>query len=155
MKNRRFVHVWLVFLPFLACAESRPFTGAELPEIEAAFDGEPFIVVVWELSCAPCHAELAMLGRIRQEHPGLNLVLLGTDPLRRQPEVDAVLAERGLAGIQSWIFAADNVERLRFSIDPDWHGELPRNYLYAEDGTRIGISGRLDEERVREWLGLD
>ena len=33
---------------------------------------------------------------------------------------------RRLAGAENWMFTDDFVERLRYEIDPQWHGEIPR-----------------------------
>lgn len=136
----------------VAQADQKAYGPESLAKIEQEFSGEPFLLVLWELSCPPCHGEMAMLGRLRQEHPGMNLVLVGTDPVGMEEEVADVLARHGLTGVNSWLFANENKERLRYSIDPEWYGELPRNYFYDADGQRTGISGKLDEARVREWL---
>jgi len=36
-----------------------------------------------------------------------------------------------LADAESWIFAEDFVQRLRYEVGSAWHGELPTSYLYS------------------------
>lgn len=133
----------------------KPFAPGSLAEIEQAYDGERFILVLWQIDCAPCHGEMIMLGKLLAEHPQMNLVLVGMDPLELRAETGALLDEYGLAGADSWLFAEDNLERLRHDIDPAWYGEAPRNYLYDAAGARSGFSGKLDEQKVRDWLSLE
>ena len=66
--------------------------------------------------------------------------------------VAAMLSASGLAGVENWTFADGFVERLRFEIDPAWHGELPLTILIGRDGTRTLMDGIADLERVRAWL---
>ncbi len=64
------------------------------------------------------------------------------------------LKSHGLDDIDSWLFADPNVEKLRYNIDPEWFDELPRNYIYATDSSRIGLSGKLTPEILDEWLEI-
>jgi hypothetical protein len=58
----------------------------------------------------------------------------------------------GLSGAENWIFADDFVERLRFEIDPRWHGEIPTTLLITGDGKTTTIEGAADPAQVRAWL---
>ena len=58
----------------------------------------------------------------------------------------------GMAGSEGWAFADDYLERLRWAIDPNWMGELPRAYLYRADHRREGRSGRLEAADLSTWL---
>lgn len=129
-----------------------PFGPASLRAIEERRAGQPFLAVLWSVDCAPCRRELELLGRVRQAHPELALVLISTDPPGAEAAELEVLANHGLEDVESWGFADANVERLRYSIDPGWFGELPRAYFYRSDGSRRGISGALEEDELLEWL---
>jgi thiol-disulfide isomerase/thioredoxin len=155
IRYRTMVFLLTLCLAAPAWAEQRSFVPGSLSDIERNRAKETFILVLWELSCPPCHEEMAMLGRLRQDYPDMNLVLVGTDSMQMQQDVATVLDRHGLTGVESWLFDDDNIERLRFSIDPEWYGELPRNYFYDAAGERTGVSGKLNENRVRDWLSLD
>lgn len=135
-----------------ALAEPQPFDADSLEAIEAQHQGKPFILVIWEVACPPCRRELATLGRLRAEHPELRLALVSTDDIANKAEVAEVLADKQLAGADAWVFADANIERLRHSIDPEWFGELPRNYFYAADGSRVGVSGMVRESTLTTWI---
>ena len=136
-------------------ANHNEFDADSLKQIEEKYAGEPFLMVLWEINCLPCHEEMTLLGEYRKSHPEMNVVMIGTDDInQRADDVDALLEKHGLVGIDSWLFANPNIERLRYSIDPNWFGELPRNYIYDSDSSRIGFSGKLTEEILDEWLSL-
>jgi hypothetical protein len=141
-----------MLLPAVTMAKHQAFTAASLSQIEQQYAGQPFLLVIWEVNCFPCREELALLGRLRQLHPDMNVSLLATDNISQMDEIAAILEANQLAGIDSWIFADPNIERLRYNIDPEWFGELPRNYFYDADSSRFGFSGKLTEEVLNEWL---
>jgi len=152
--NSRFIVFALLtmLLPAVAMAKHQAFTADSLRQIEQQYAGEPFLLVIWEINCFPCREELALLGKLRQAHPDMKVSLLATDNISQIDEIAAILEANQLAGIDSWIFADPNIERLRYNIDPEWFGELPRNYFYDADSSRFGFSGKLTEDVLNEWL---
>ena len=82
-----------------------------------------------------------------------DLVVINADLVPNEPgAVSAMLALTGLAPAENWTFNDDFVERLRYEIDPQWRGEIPRTLLIARDGTTTVIEGVADLETVRAWL---
>jgi thiol-disulfide isomerase/thioredoxin len=132
-------------------AFQRPFGRDSYAQIEQAYAGLPLMVAIWSLECPPCMKELEMLGELKLKYPGFNLVLINTDGLEAVVEAEALLSSFGLSSADAWIYASDQPEQLRFSIDPQWYGELPRSYVY-HDGQRQGSSGLIDKMRLQEWL---
>ncbi|MBE9539252.1 MAG: hypothetical protein IMF06_09235 [Proteobacteria bacterium] len=57
--------------------------------------------------------------------------------------------------VDSWIFSGDFAEKIRYNIDPSWHGELPRSYFYSADHTRQAHSGTLSEQMLIRWLAQE
>lgn len=127
------------------------FDNDSYARIEQSYTGLPFLVALWSLDCPPCMRELEMLGRVHQEHPDFKLVLINTDGVEARDDAKSLLASFRLNSADSWIFASEQTEKLRFSIDPQWYGELPRSYLF-QNGIRQGHSGPIDETRLRDWL---
>lgn len=133
-------------------ATPRPFVSGTLPQIVSAHADKPFILGLWSRSCSHCREELTMLGRLLADHPEATLVLLSTDSEEESAAVATTLQGYGLGAAESWVFADPYTERLQYEIDNRWHGELPRTYLYAGDGSRSGHSGRLERSFLLEWL---
>ncbi|MGK0297345.1 MAG: hypothetical protein ACI9XC_000948 [Gammaproteobacteria bacterium] len=154
----KILHRMLISLMYVlslsAHADHVGFLTDSLDQIESQYAGEPFLLVIWEINCFPCHEELETLGMLKQSHPDLNLVLVGTDNIGKQQEIDAILSKHSLTEVDSWLFADPNIERLRYSIDPEWFGELPRNYFYDANSSRIGLSGKLTRDILLQWLTM-
>jgi hypothetical protein len=154
MKN---VWVLLAALLFarLASAELLAFGPDSLREIERRHADSAFAVVIWSIDCAPCRDDLRLLRRFTVAHPDAHVVLISADDARNAPAVSAVLAEYGLTGVESWVFADPNRERLQYAIDPQWFGEMPRAYLYSRGTERKAISGTLSSAALERWLEGD
>lgn len=132
----------------------QPFTADSFAAIKAEREGQPFVLALWSVDCPPCMVELDMLGRMRDEHPDLPLVLVSTDNIALREDAEDFLLDYGLDDMSSWMFADSFAEALRFSIDPQWFGELPRSYHFGADHQFEAHSGILTEAQLRAWLEL-
>ena len=114
-------------------------------DLTGAHKGQPLIVHFWSLACAPCLAELPEWGKFLAGHPGAPLVLVNWES-RPQPadRIRATLAKAGLAGAEQWALADGFEQKIRFAIDRDWMGELPRTQLIGRDGSVTTLSGAMD-----------
>ncbi|MFK8049859.1 MAG: TlpA family protein disulfide reductase [Halioglobus sp.] len=153
--NLLFTRSWLVLL-LLFSAAARPAgmqaLGAEsYAGIEKTYAGHSFLVALWSLDCPPCMKELEMLERVHRAYPDFKIVLINTDGVEASEEAEALLEQYELNSADTWIFAPEETEKLRFSIDRQWYGELPRSYLYR-DNARQSHSGLIDEAQLRNWL---
>lgn len=135
-----------------AAQELRPFVAGSLKEIAAARQGKPFILGMWSLTCTHCRGELALLSDLVKKHPDLDLVLVATDTPEEGEAISATLRQSGLGGAEAWVFADPFAERLRFEIDPKWHGELPRTYLYDSSHKAQAFSGKPDPQQMARWV---
>jgi thiol-disulfide isomerase/thioredoxin len=151
----------VVLLTLLLGAPTEPaFAGQPLPfgrgswqELRRAHAGQPTVVHFWALSCGPCLVELPLWGALVRERPDLRLVLVSTDRVSEKPErMTGALDKAGLGAVEGWAFADRFEERLRFEVDPDWRGELPRTVLIGRDGALTAFSGAADPASIRQWL---
>lgn len=143
---------------FVRVADSKPdiraFTTTTFEDIKAQREGQPFVLALWSVTCPPCMVELDMFGELLKEHPDLPLVLVSTDDIAGMEDALDFLYDYELDALTSWMFADSFTERLRYSIDPNWFGELPRSYYFNEDHVAEAHSGILQEDQVRYWLSL-
>lgn len=149
--------IWLILMSAfqtsaLAAQEPKPFVRGSHQQIVGARAGKPFIVAFWSVNCSYCGAELEMFGRMLKRHPGMDLVLVAADTPLDIPEIRKALDRHGLGRAESWVFADTHVERLRFEIDPEWYGELPRSYFHGAHEWAQAVSGKLKQPDVERWL---
>jgi thiol-disulfide isomerase/thioredoxin len=134
-------------------AEPKSFTAGSLAAIQAKYAGRPFILSMWSVNwCGHCITELTMLGKVAKSHKTMPLVLVATDTPEFSDPIQKTLKRLGLARMESWVFDDDIPERLRHGVDPAWHGELPRTYLYDPQHRREAVMGVLSEQKLKAWL---
>lgn len=138
--------------PALATQEIKPFVRGSYQQIVAARQGKPFIVNLWSLTCGYCKVEMSMLKKLAKRYPKLDLVLVSTDTPEDEKLVAATLAKFSLSKAEAWVFADSYTERLRFEIDRQWQGELPRTLFFNAKGEVNAISGKLEQKEVEHWI---
>lgn len=139
--------------PALAAAqELRPFVRGSYQQIVSARQGKPFIVSFWSLSCGYCMAELAMLKKLSKRYPKLDLVHVSTDTPEEEKHVFSTLRKIASSKAEVWLFADSFADRLRFEVDKNWQGELPRTYFYSSNGDVTAISGQIEQKEVERWV---
>jgi thiol-disulfide isomerase/thioredoxin len=133
--------------------ELLPFGRGSWQDLRQAHAGQPTVVHFWALSCGPCLVELPVWSALVRERRDLRLVLVHTDRVLEKPErMIATLEKAGLEAVENWAFADRFEERLRFEVDPEWRGELPRTVLIARAGAVTAFSGAADPATIRRWL---
>ena len=135
--------------------ELRPFVQGSWQELRRIHAGQPTIVHFWGVTCGPCRVEMPEWGRLLRERPDMNLVMIDADFVPNEPDkVVAMLSRTGVSAAEQWMFDDDYEERLRFEVDPQWHGEIPYTVLIARDGTTTTLAGAADPSQIRAWLDL-
>jgi thiol-disulfide isomerase/thioredoxin len=146
--------LFLSQLPWqLAHADSfEPLTVESFAKIKADYKGKPFLLSLWSIDCAPCRLELELLGKQKTKDASFPLVLISADSLKQRETAFYILEEYSLDGLTSWMFADNFSERLRYSIDPNWYGELPRSYLFDASHAAFAHSGVLTQQQLASFL---
>lgn len=111
----------LVSLNTSVLADSRstiPFASGSYQQLLKTHVDQPYVLVIWSVTCSSCIKEMDMLREAHQEQPELKLVMLSVDDISEQDEVNKILADKGIADLESWVFADPNTQRLRYEIDP-------------------------------------
>ncbi|WP_316154837.1 hypothetical protein [Cupriavidus sp. BIC8F] len=132
------------------------FASASATQLAASQQGKPFVLVVWSLDCVYCKRNFDAIGKLRAQHRDLRVVTLATDNPDALPQVQQLLQRVRLTR-NAWVFGHEPQERLRYAVDPDWMGEMPRTYFYRADGQRQGVSGVIsdaDWDRHLRWAGI-
>ena len=153
----------LLLMTMLACSVSaqaqqdnfKPFTADSFAEIKASFAGQEFLLGLWSVDCPPCLVELDMMGELLTLNPDLPFVLISTDPIEERGAAAEFLEDFGLAGYESWMFADSFTERLRFTVDPAWYGELPRSYFFDSNHQQQSHSGIMTPELLESWFSRE
>lgn len=135
---------------------TKAFIQGSFDKILVAKADKPFILSLWSLDCPPCIRELTLWSELHTDYPQIELVLVSTDGTDARPAINALLKKTlsvsAAQKLESWVFADEFVERLRFEIDPKWYGELPRTIFFARDHRRHSVSGLLKRQQIEQWI---
>ncbi|MDQ7091721.1 MAG: hypothetical protein Q9M50_13985 [Methylococcales bacterium] len=118
------------------------------------YKNKPFVLIIWSITCSPCLKEMAFISTLHQQQPKLNLILLTVDDLSANAEINHILTKYNLIDLENWGFFEGHAAKLRFEIDPNWYGELPRTYFFDKHHQRTAISGLISEEKYKQLLAL-
>jgi thiol-disulfide isomerase/thioredoxin len=133
-------------------AEIQHYDVGSLNDIQTQYEGHEFLLILWSHDCPPCRKELEYLETIQQQQVLKNIVLINTDGKDELTTVEKILTSHNLMTLDNWIFSNANLERLRYSIDENWAGELPKSYFYQTSHQRRAKSGSLSIELLKRWL---
>jgi thiol-disulfide isomerase/thioredoxin len=143
--------LFLVTLPALA-VELRPFDAHSLEKIRQAHAGKPFVLALWSIHCAPCKSELALLKTIQRKFPKVPIILVATDAPEAKAAVIRFLEKEKVEPMETWAFDDEMEERVRYSVDREWQGELPRSYFFNAAHQPTTHSGIVDPAWVEAWM---
>lgn len=139
-------------LPLQANTPLNIFSAGGYTRILQQHAEQHFVMVFWSVDCPSCLSELAMLGKFKQRYPQFNLILISTDTIDAEDEIQSSLEKYGLNNESNWVFASDRAQRLRYEIDKSWFGEVPRSYLFDNQHQRHTITGELNWNQLEDWI---
>jgi thiol-disulfide isomerase/thioredoxin len=152
MKFVKIICLLYVFLLSTAHAqqlEIKLFQADAYQHILNTYKEEPFMLVIWSVTCSACLSEMALIQKIHQQNPELNIVMLSVDGPEYFADMREIFEKEKLDDVEQWGFAEDNSPALRYSIDSHWYGELPRTYFLDKAHQRNGFSGVLTAEQYK------
>ncbi len=135
---------------FAATPNIKSFTPDSMDEILNANQHRSLILVLWSIDCPSCLEEMQLLSDFHQQYPQKSLIMIAIDPPSAHEQIQLYLEQYELTDIENWIFAEQDPEVLRRTIDPAWRGEIPRTYFYSSTGTRKGYSGLLRKTELEK-----
>jgi hypothetical protein len=139
-----------IAVPAIA-ADFRLFGRDSRAVIEREQRGHPFALVFWSVDCVYCIEEIKQLGELANSHSALRLILVNTDaPGMAAASTEALLRHLEKTPAERWMFDGGDSARLYFSVDKQWHGELPRTYIYDAKGNFKVIPGKMDTQWLKE-----
>jgi len=115
--------------------------------------GKRWLMLLWSVDCPPCYKELALLRDLHKHYNLLPIIIINTDDNDEVSEERVqVIKQFNLDDLLNLYFVDGQGAYNRYSIDPHWHGELPRSYFIDEQGKAMGRSGLLSREILVKWL---
>ncbi len=121
-----------------------PRTNArDLKQRIARHKGKVVVVNLWATWCGPCMQELPDLARFYRNYRARGVEFIGVsldDVETADQTVPPVLRQHGVT--YPVVVVNQNLDKFADAFDKRWRGEVPRFYLYDQQG-----------KRVRSWSG--
>lgn len=129
-----------------------PFTKNSFSDIKSHYNNKPFVLIFWSESCRYCMKELAMFGQLYKQYPDVAIITIATNPFLDDQIVKDVLDRSGLELTQTWVFAEQFPERIYYSVNKRWRGELPVTHFFDRENLETRHLGLIKEDELIEWL---
>jgi thiol-disulfide isomerase/thioredoxin len=129
----------------------KPYHAGNWKVITKTPNGIPMAVHFWGVTCPACVKELPQWGQFIKNNPNARVVFIQVDDVT-QEAIKKKLNQAGLDQANNYFVAAPFDERLRFEIDPQWHGETPTTFLIDAKGRLSKKTGLIDFQQLKRVL---
>ena len=153
---------WLVFLAALTLSFSgsgladtvslKPYQAGDWKLISKAGNGAPLAVHFWGVTCPACVKEMPQWGQFLKNNPNAKVIFIQVDDVS-QDAIKKMLNKAGLDKANNYYVAAPFDERLRYEIDPQWHGETPTTIMIDKSGKATRKTGGVDFRKLQSIFG--
>lgn len=136
-----------------ACAQAGGFEPLDRVTartlMAASSHDQATVIALWSYDCSHCKRNLGQLAQLARQYPKLKIISIATEPASE--ELQRRLDATKLPG-QRYAYGNESPDALAYAIDPEWHGELPRTFLFDGKGKKTAYSGILNKAKLRAGL---
>lgn len=143
---------WLGLCTHANAENFKAFNSQSRVQIEQSNQGMAFVMAFWSVDCPYCIEEMQALGNLLRKHPQVKLITVCTDVMGRAADINKFLDQAHLPAHERWQFAEADEDRLRYNVDKNWGGELPRTYFYDAKHQVSALSGRPQNAWLADWF---
>ena len=142
----------LLFSNFSFAYEFMPFEINTRNVIEKKYLNQPLIISFWSIDCPYCIDDLKKLGKALSKNKNVKLITVCVDGKESAKKAERILNLAHLPEHERYQYAEADEDKLRYSIDPTWYGELPRTYFYDTAHQVTPLSGKISISFLDAWL---
>ena len=129
----------------------KPYQTGGWPNLVKSANGAPMAVHFWGVTCPSCIKEMPQWGSFLKSHPNAKIVFIQVDDVSTE-SMQKMLIKAGLEGANNYYIAAPFDERLRYEIDPKWHGETPTTIFIDKNGKATRKTGLVNFKQLEKVL---
>ena len=129
----------------------KPYQFGEWKAITKAANGAPLAVHFWGVTCPACVKEMPQWGQFLKNNPTAKVVFIQVDDVS-QDAIKKMLNKAGLDKANNYYVVAPFDERLRYEIDPQWHGETPTTIMIDKGGKASRKTGVVDFQKLQSFF---
>ena len=142
----------LLFSNFSIAYEFMPFEINTRNAIEKKYLNQPLIISFWSIDCPYCIDDLKKLGKALRKNTNVKLITVCVDGKESLKKAKRILDQARLPEHEHYQYVEVDEDKLRYSFDPTWYGELPRTYFYDAVHQVTPLSGKISNTFLDAWL---
>ena len=129
----------------------KPYQKGDWALIQKSSKGAPLVVHFWGVTCPSCVKEMPQWGQFKKLNPNSRIVFIQVDDVSVE-SMQNILKKAGIFDMQSYFINGPFDERLRYEIDPSWHGETPTTFFIDRNGKISKKIGAIDFKQLKNFL---
>ena len=146
-----FLIVTLMPLVFADGNSLKPYQTGDWASLVKVGNGDPMAIHFWGVTCPACVKEMPQWGAFVKRNPKAKVIFIQVDDV--SPEMMQKMLDRaGLEQANNYYLASAFDERLRYEIDPQWHGETPTTILIDKNGKPSRKTGLINFQELANKL---
>jgi thiol-disulfide isomerase/thioredoxin len=134
-----------------ATASLKPYQSGDWSRLIKTANSAPMAIHFWGVTCPACVKEMPQWGAFIKRHPNAKVIFIQVDDV--SPEMmQKMLDKAGLEKANNYYLASAFDERLRYEIDPQWHGETPTTIFIDKNGKSSRKTGLINFQQLPSKL---
>lgn len=129
----------------------KPYQAGDWKSITKTANSTPIAVHFWGVTCPACVQEMPQWGSFVKNNPTSKVIFIQVDDVSVD-SIKKMLRKAGLEKANNYYVATPFDERLRYEIDPKWHGETPTTIVIDKSGKASRMTGLVDFHQLQKTL---
>ena len=131
----------------------KPYQKGDWSNLMKSANGTPVTIHFWGVTCPACVKEMPQWGTFLKRNPKAKVIFIQVDDVT--PEMmQKMLSKAGLDNANNYYVAGPFDERLRYEIDPTWHGETPTTIFVDKNGKTSRKTGLINFQQLPSLVGV-
>ena len=131
----------------------KPYQTGDWASLVKSSSGAPMAIHFWGVTCPACVKEMPQWGEFLKKYPSAKIIFIEVDDVSPD-SIKKMLRKAGLERANNYFVVPPFDERLRYEVDPKWHGETPTTILIDKHGKVSRKTGLINFQKLQSTLGF-
>ena len=143
--------IGITHLAFADRPNLKPYQSGDWSSLVKSANGAPIAIHFWGVTCPACVKEIPLWGNFLKNNQNTKVIFIQVDDVTPE-SMQKMLNKAGLEKANNYFVVGPFDERLRYEIDPKWHGETPTTILIDKNGKATRKTGLMNFQQLQSSL---
>jgi thiol-disulfide isomerase/thioredoxin len=143
--------IGITHLAFADRPNLKPYQSGDWSSLVKSANGAPIAIHFWGVTCPACVKEMPLWGNFLKNNQNTKVIFIQVDDVTPE-SMQKMLNKAGLEKANNYFVVGPFDERLRYEIDPKWHGETPTTMLIDKNGKATRKTGLMNFQQLQSSL---